>query len=79
VRPCRGLSRGRGYAVEVVALDDDTVAAVRLSTGQVRAIAPHEIAQSPPLTIASALDSLFGDLAPLLPPGAITGTVHRRA
>ena len=55
--PEHGLTRGdigtvvllhgaEGYEVEFVALDGETLAVVSLSTNQVRAIGPREIAQA---------------------------------
>ncbi|HUS38530.1 MAG: DUF4926 domain-containing protein [Pirellulales bacterium] len=55
--PEHGLERGdigtvvllhgeKGYEVEFVALDGETIAIASLSTGQVRPIGPREIAQA---------------------------------
>lgn len=41
-----------GYEVEFVALDGETVAIVSLSSSQVRAIGPREIAQARPIEAA---------------------------
>jgi hypothetical protein len=42
----------RGYEVEFVALDGETVAVVSLSPNEVRAIGPREIAQARPIEAA---------------------------
>jgi uncharacterized protein DUF4926 len=41
-----------GYEVEFVALDGETLAVASLSTNQVRAIGPREIAQARPIETA---------------------------
>lgn len=61
--PARGLVRGevgtvvllhgsKGFEVEFVALDGETIAIVSLSSTQVRTIGPREIAQARPIEAA---------------------------